>query len=61
MPKPKTKTDLAIVKDFPCTECGRDATIGYVAGKSGDWNGKVRIGERLCTACFQKRGGERFF
>lgn len=48
--------------EFPCSQCGGDAMIGYTAGrrKGSDWNGKVKRGERLCTACFQRRGGERF-
>ena len=45
--------------EYPCTDCGGDAFIGYSANKEADWNGKVKIGERLCTACFQKRGGKR--
>ena len=47
--------------EFPCTECGGDAFIGYCANKKGDWGGKVNPGERLCTRCFQKRGGGNFF
>ena len=46
---------------WPCTECGRDAMIAYSAAKGRDWNGKVKIGERLCTSCFRKRGGVNFF
>lgn len=47
--------------EFPCTECGGDAFVAYAAGKKNDaWNGKVKRGERLCTACFVKRGGQRF-
>lgn len=45
---------------YPCTVCGGDAFIGYAAGrrKEQDWGGKVKRGERLCTRCFQRRGGE---
>lgn len=42
---------------FSCTECGGDALVGYGNG----WEGRVKKGERLCTRCFQKRGGENFF
>ncbi len=48
-------------KEYPCTSCGMDAFIGYVANKKGDWNGLVKIGERLCTRCFERRGGEGVF
>ena len=47
--------------DYPCTECGGDAFIGYSANKKETWDGKVKPGERLCTSCFQKRGGMNFF
>lgn len=48
--------------EWPCTECGGDAKIAYSAGKKRgqDWNGKVKAGERLCTRCFQNRGGHDF-
>jgi hypothetical protein len=47
---------------YSCTECGRDAFIGYGASKqAGNWGGKVKPGERLCTSCFQKRGGMNLF
>lgn len=45
--------------EFPCTQCGGDAFVGYSANKGSDWDGKVKIGERLCTSCFQSRGGGR--
>lgn len=47
--------------EYPCTECGREAFIGYGAREDADWGGKVKIGERLCTSCFRRRGGEDFF
>ena len=51
MKKPK-------VYEYPCTECGGDAYIGYMAKKGSDWGGLVYCGERLCTACFKRRGGK---
>lgn len=54
-------TDPPAKHQFPCTNCGGDAFIGYGANKPGDWGGKVQPGERLCTRCFQGRGGENFF
>jgi hypothetical protein len=48
-------------KQYLCTECAKDAFLGYTAGKDADWGGRVRPGERLCTSCFKKRGGESFF
>ena len=50
-------------REWPCTECGGDAMLAYTAGKrpGSDWGGKVKRGERLCTSCFRKRGGEPFF
>lgn len=47
--------------EYPCTECKGDAFIGYTAKKKGDWGGLVQPGERLCTRCFQKRGGINVF
>lgn len=45
-----------------CTACGGDAFIGYSSGQDEQaWGGKVKKGERLCTRCFQARGGENFF
>lgn len=43
--------------EFPCTECAGDAFVGYAEG----WQGQVKKGERLCTRCFQKRGGKNIF
>jgi len=40
---------------YPCTQCGQSAIIGYGAG----WDGRVKEGERLCTRCFAGRGGAR--
>ena len=42
---------------YPCTDCGRDAFIGYTSGK-GDlsWDGKIKKGERVCLPCGRKRG-----
>jgi hypothetical protein len=54
------ETAAAIAPKWPCTQCGRDATIAYSAKKGSDWGGKVKIGERLCLSCFRDRGGERF-
>jgi hypothetical protein len=34
--------------------------LGYGASEGSDWAGKVKIGERLCTACFSARGGVKF-
>jgi hypothetical protein len=46
---------------YPCSECGQEAYIRYGWGPRGqDWGGKTKKGEKLCTSCFQKRGGERF-
>jgi hypothetical protein len=46
---------------YPCTECGKEAYLRYGWGPRGqDWGGKTKKGEKLCTSCFQKRGGERF-
>jgi hypothetical protein len=50
------KTDVC-KREYPCTQCGGDATLAYSEG----WDGKVKKGERLCTSCFCKRGGKRFF
>lgn len=49
--------------EYPCTDCGGDAYIGYAAGKekNSDWNGLLKKVERLCTGCFKKRGGKKFF
>jgi DNA-directed RNA polymerase subunit RPC12/RpoP len=41
-------------KEYPCTECGEDAEIGY----SNFYKGKKRIigkKERLCRSCASKR------
>jgi len=46
---------------FICTSCGGDAYIAYTAKKKSDWNGIVKIGERLCTKCFRKRNGKPIF
>ena len=46
---------------YPCTQCGKDAFVGYTAHKKGDWGGVVKKGERLCTGCFKKRGGPDIF
>lgn len=48
---------------WPCTQCGGNAMIGYGPGW-GDLKGGeevVKQGERLCTRCFMSRGGRRFF
>jgi len=59
--RPDTSGPGTSPHEYPCTQCGGDAFIGYSASrKHGNWNGKIKIGERLCTPCFQKRGGERF-
>ena len=50
-----------VVCEYPCTECKGDAYIAYIAKEPGDWNGLVKVGERLCTRCLQKRGGLNFF
>lgn len=43
---------------FPCTDCRADAFVGYTANKqNGDWGGKLKPVERLCTKCFRKRTG----
>jgi hypothetical protein len=47
--------ERATANEYPCTVCGKDAFIGYGKG----WGGLVRKGERLCTRCFQERGGKR--
>jgi hypothetical protein len=48
--------------EYPCTACGSDAFISYSAGKrKSAWGGLVQRGERLCTRCFQSRGGVNFF
>lgn len=46
---------------YPCTQCGGDATVAYSASKDAEWGGMVKIGERLCTRCFQVRGGVNMF
>jgi hypothetical protein len=45
-------------KEYPCTDCGGDAYIGYPAGrrKTESWGGLVKKGERLCLACGRRRG-----
>lgn len=58
-------------KEWPCTECGGDATLAYSPStikrgkKKGQeepgWSGLVQPGERLCTKCFVKRGGKSIF
>ena len=48
-------------KQYLCTECGGDAYIAYSADKNGDWGGLVKVGERVCTRCFRKRGGKAIF
>lgn len=54
----KMKPHVAIGKaDYRCTECGGDAFVAYGAG----FGGKVKSGERICTRCFVKRGGDRIF
>lgn len=57
--------------EWPCTECGGDATVAYCPAtiKRGkrkgqeepSWDGLVQPGERLCTSCFRNRGGVPFF
>jgi hypothetical protein len=44
-----------------CTQCGGDAMLAYSAKKNHDWDGRVKIGERLCTKCFVARGGPKVF
>lgn len=46
---------------YACTECGGDAFIAYGSSKQDSWDGKVKKGERLCTKCFRRRGGQPFF
>jgi hypothetical protein len=46
---------------YPCTDCSGDAFLGYSAKTKRDWGGKVKKGERLCTACFRKRVGFDMF
>jgi hypothetical protein len=46
---------------FPCTECGGNATVAYVANKDSDWGGKIKKDERLCLVCGAKRLGFNFF
>lgn len=52
---------LELNYEYPCTECSLDATIGYGSNKKDGWGGKTKKGERLCTKCFTRRGGKRFF
>lgn len=47
--------------EYPCTECGGDAFVGYASNKKSAWGGLVKKGERICTRCFQRRGGNNFF
>ena len=55
------KHQQATAHKFPCTQCRGDAFVGYTASKEhGDWGGLVKIGERLCSRCFQARGGVVF-
>jgi hypothetical protein len=56
---PLTHSQLwgGVEPQHPCTACGGDASVGYGKG----WDGKVKKGERLCTPCFQKRGGVNIF
>ncbi len=46
------------IKEFPCTECGKDATVGLSNFKAD----KVIIkkNERLCLSCAGKRGVKFF-
>ena len=58
MTKAKKGRKVAFVGyQYPCTECGLDATLGYCNG----WNGAVKEGERLCAVCMYKRTGMNFF
>jgi len=44
-------------KKFECTSCGGDAFIAYSANEEGnDWNGLIKVGEKICPACGKKRG-----
>lgn len=43
------------VYQYPCTECGENAFLGYISRNTRNWRGIVKKGERLCTACFNKR------
>ena len=52
------QSDPQIKFRYPCTSCGGDARVGYIAGKvpGEDWNGKVAKGERICLKCGTARG-----
>lgn len=60
-PKSSTKPTYPSCTQYPCTECAGDAYIGYIGKRIGDWGGKVKPGERLCSRCFRKRGGVLIF
>jgi len=49
--------------NYVCTSCGGDATVAYTCDEKRltSWNGLVKRGERVCSKCFQKRGGKRLF
>lgn len=53
--------ETTAAKEYPCTECGGDATIGYGSEDKESWDGITKKGDRLCTSCFRKRGGVSFF
>jgi hypothetical protein len=59
--KPRAKPTARRPKQYPCTECGGDASIAYSANGESNWGGRVKEGERLCTRCFKKRGGTAFY
>jgi hypothetical protein len=50
--RPPIVKPVAAASKYPCTQCGGDALVGFVANKPGDWYGKINVGERLCTGCF---------
>lgn len=43
------------IKQYPCTECGADATLG-LSGWSGPDGQAIGKDERLCGRCAAKRG-----
>lgn len=46
---------IGTTEKYICTDCGGDAMIAYTASKKTDWNGLIKIGERVCLLCARKR------
>jgi len=40
---------------YPCTECGKNAWLGYSNWKNKDGDVVIKKSERLCTKCKDQR------